>query len=166
MALSQRLIKLVFTRMLVRYGTAWASKWRGVDEEAVHADWAHELDGFGETAIRYGLEHLPPDFPPNSAQFKALCINRPEPSIPRLSAPKANPRVVKAIVERLAAAQRKVKPLDWAYALQEREKAGEKLTPTQRLVWRNALAEAPAAGIMEFNGVPAEALPPGMRGQA
>lgn len=167
MALSQRLIDLVFTRMLVRYGAAWVSKWRGIDEAAVRADWAHELDGLGEAAIRYALDHLPADFPPTASQFKALCINRPEPMPPLLPAPKADPKRVAAELERMRRVQAERQPLQWAYDLQEREKRGDSLSLTQMAAWRVALERAELPCMYgDFKPIPDEYLPPAMRKEA
>ena len=91
MPLPDSLIDSLFARLQVRYGAAWVAMWNGIDIDAVKADWADELAGFASApgAIRHGLDHLPPDRPPNVAQFRALCRNRPDYAAPALAAPKA-----------------------------------------------------------------------------
>ncbi len=69
----------LFARLAVRYGSAWAAKWEGLDMAAVRADWASELAVFAgwPEAIAYGLQHLPIDRPPTVTQFCALCRAAP-----------------------------------------------------------------------------------------
>lgn len=145
MALSNSWVEKIHARLLVRYGAAWIRMWEGIDPAAVQADWAEELAGFeaNPTAIKYALDNLPPDRPPTVAQFKALCINRPEPAPKALPAPKADDAVVKAVNEA-------VKPKTgaaanaWAYELRRRDRMGERLTFTQRQAWRDAIGDGPA----------------------
>lgn len=82
-------IDSLFARLAVRYGTAWAAKWEGLDMAAVRADWADELAGYAKkpAAIKHALGHLPPDRPPNVSQFLLLCRNCPEPFPALLMAP-------------------------------------------------------------------------------
>lgn len=164
MALSPRLIESIFARMLVRYGTAWTTRWQGIEIEAVKADWANELDGFDSIAIRHALEHLPEERPPTVAQFKANCYGRNKPSIPLLPPPKVERKRVEGLIRQMHATQKERRPLQWAHDLCTREKDGEDLTPVQMASWRKALAEAPTDTLMEFKGIPADSLPPAMRG--
>ena len=71
----------LFARLAVRYGSAWAAKWEGLDMAAVRADWADELAGYAKhpDAIKHALANLPTDRPPNVLQFILLCRNAPEP---------------------------------------------------------------------------------------
>jgi hypothetical protein len=165
MPLSQRWTDAIFARMLVRYGAQWLRMWDGVPMEAVKADWARELEGLegNGRVIQYALEHLPSDFPPNAAQFKLLCANRPEPEHKALPAPKADPERVKAALERMNALKSKLGPADWAHQMRDREKAGESLTETERTMWRAAVRNVPEPGVMAFKGIPDDVLPPGMR---
>lgn len=65
------------TRLLARYGTAWVRKWDGVDAGLMKADWAEVLHGITADGVRYALENLPPDNPPNATQFRAICLAKP-----------------------------------------------------------------------------------------
>ena len=38
MPLPLRFVKEIHARLAVRYGSAWVSKWAGVDQEAIEAD--------------------------------------------------------------------------------------------------------------------------------
>ena len=129
----------IHTRLLVRYGNEWISKWAGIPEEAVKADWANELAGVRAESIAYALDHLPRDRAPNAAQFHELCRCRPEPAA--LALPdytRADPEVVKAVtgaVKRAAGND----PKAWARRLKARIDAGYKPTITQRNMVRDAL---------------------------
>jgi hypothetical protein len=76
-------------RLAVRYGEAFTRQWNGMDRAAVLADWAGVLDGVRPEAIRYALDNLPPDRPPNALQFRALCrrATADERQAPALPAP-------------------------------------------------------------------------------
>lgn len=145
MSLPVAWVESLFGRLAVRYGSAWARMWEGIDPAAVRADWAEELAGFeaNPSAIQHALANLPPDRPPTVAQFKALCINRPEALPPLLPAPKADDAVVKAVNDA-------VKPKTgaaanaWAYELRRRDRMGERLTILQRKAWREAVGDGPA----------------------
>ncbi len=101
MPLESRMIDAIHTRLLVRYGARWVNFYAAADQSLVKADWAEELEGISSNAIRHALEHLPDDTPPNAAQFRKLCINRPLPPYRALPAPKANPEVAKAALEKM-----------------------------------------------------------------
>jgi hypothetical protein len=165
MPLHSRYVEAIFARLLVRYGTAWTGKWKGVDLEAVKADWALLLEGVSSNAIRYALENLPAEYPPTVAQFRALCCDRPNPEQKRLQAPKADPARVAAELQRMQRVRATRNRLQWAYDLQEREKAGERLTVAQQTAWRDVLARSVPLGSItgDFNPIPVDALPPGMR---
>ncbi len=143
MALSESWIDRIHARMLVRYGVAWMRMWEGIDPGAVKADWAEELDGFAinPDAIKHALDHLPPDRPPNAAQFKALCMTAPRFAPKALPAPKADPAVVAAAMARIKPPPGR-DPKAWAHELRSREERGDRLTITQKTMWRAALRHA------------------------
>lgn len=97
-----RWVDVLFTRLLVRYGDAWARKWEGIPEEAVKADWLEQLAtvyAARPQAIAHALNNLPADFPPNSEQFRKMCTGFPE-MVKALPAPAVKPepeRVAKAM---------------------------------------------------------------------
>jgi hypothetical protein len=162
-------IDSLFARLSVRYGAAWGRMYEGLELSAVKADWARELGAYAGNpdAIKYALDHLPSDWPPNVAQFKAICLNRPEPAPLQIAAPKPDKARLEAELFKLAKPA-KVNPLAWAYALQDREKRGEALTGAQRWAWREALQDGPKATTVmsEFTPIPADVLPPAMRQEA
>ena len=79
MAMSSSWVDELLGRLAVRYGEAFTRQYTaaGVDAKAVRADWADVLDGVSAESIRYALEYLPADKPPNALQFRALCRNAP-----------------------------------------------------------------------------------------
>lgn len=104
-----RWVDVLFTRLTVRYGDAWMRKWDGVDPCAVKADWQEQLQNIFDRnphAIAYALQHLPPDFPPNSEQFLKLCLQKP-PEHVALPAPvsKPDPQFAATVVQRIEAAK-------------------------------------------------------------
>lgn len=167
MALELRWVDRIHTRLMVRYGAAWLNLWNGVDEQLVKADWARELDGMSEAAISYVLNTLPHDRPPATAsQFRALAAHRPQYVTPALPSPKADPQRVASIIGGLRDKIARRKPLQWAYDLQAKEAAGERLNERQKAAWREALAEQVDESIGGvFTPIPDEFLPPGMRQQ-
>lgn len=162
MALSASLVEQVFARMLVRYGSAWRAKWQGVEPEAVKADWAEQLGGFGLAALTHGLANLPDDFPPSVTQFKALCLSRPNVvALPPLKRGPLPPEVAAKIAP-LVQAWKSRKPLQWAYDLQERERRGDSLSVTQRAAWRVTLQRRSDETIVgAFVPIPERLHPPG-----
>lgn len=103
-----RFVEQVFARMLVRYGAQWIRMWEGVEPEAVKADWARELAHATPEGIRYALDHLPPDRPPNVTQFKALMLNRPQKAYAELPRPPATPEEKQRVRDLLARARQAV----------------------------------------------------------
>ena len=103
-------VNSLFARLAVRYGSAWAAKWEGLDMDAVRADWADELAGYVNCpdAIKHALDHLPHDRPPNVLQFRALCIRRPETLLPALPAPDATPADKERVRNMLAGLKHKL----------------------------------------------------------
>jgi hypothetical protein len=65
--------------MLTRYGAAWDAKYAMNDPALVREDWARMLHGVANFRIRFALENLPADFPPNVLQFRKLCDAAPPP---------------------------------------------------------------------------------------
>lgn len=163
-----RWVERIFARMQVRYGSRWLALWAGVEPGAVQADWSRELAGLTGEAIAYGLEHLPEDHPPTVAQFKRLCLNAPR-TAEMLPPPKLDREglakvglVLQTVADGLKSQQRR-HPKQWAFDLQAREAAGERLSTVQRRFWREALADSDQAVITEMKPVPPELFPPQMR---
>ena len=65
-------VERIHQRLQVRYGSAWVSKWAGIDKEAIQADWADALDGMTLDTIKAALANLPDDFPPTATAFRKL----------------------------------------------------------------------------------------------
>lgn len=146
MSLSLQAIDRMFARLNVTYGRDFMARWEGQDVMAVKSSWAHELAGFENHlhSIAWALENLP-DRAPNIIEFRNLCRKAPAADVPRLPEPKADLARVNAELAKLAplkASLAKAAPvggLDWAYALQRRDNAGERLNMTVRKFYRQAL---------------------------
>lgn len=141
MQLPDSWVKSLFARLQVRYGDSWTRKWEGLDMAAVEADWSEELGGFANApdAIKYGLAHLPRDWPPTAGQFAALCLRRPDAEVPALPAPTASAEVVKAAIAKAIGPKSDTDPKSWAWKLRKREHECARLSITQRAMWREAL---------------------------
>lgn len=168
MALDPRRIDRIFARMLVRYGILWTRMWEGIEADAVKTDWAHELGRVSHDAIEYGLDHLPPDKPPTVTQFRALCgYHRPKQEQRKLPMEKVDPEKVEEALAKLRSLRERPMTTAWSDSLEERERLGDRLTPAQRQMWRDARRERghENASILvgEFRGIDPATLPPGMR---
>ena len=84
-------IDAIFARLTLLYGTNFLRLWASLDMTAVKAHWADELSGFQRhpEAIRYALEMVDPDCPPNVRQFRRLCLCAPAPKLAPLPPPHA-----------------------------------------------------------------------------
>lgn len=142
MALPDDWVKAIFTRLTIVYGVRFTQQWPGLDPEKVISVWAAELDGITSGGMAHALSNLPPDFPPNPMQFRALCNRRPLPAFRALPEPKtkASEAVRRKVSDGL---NRKAHdPKAWARRLKAREEAGETLKPIQASMWRQALASS------------------------
>jgi hypothetical protein len=104
--------------MLTRYGAAWDAKYAMNDPALVREDWARMLHGVANFRIRFALENLPADFPPNVLQFRKLCdAAPPPPDLVRLPhRPPVNPgglRRLAAMLGRIVEMQRKRNKRAW-----------------------------------------------------
>lgn len=145
MSLPAAWVNRVFEKLTLVYGQPFLKRWEGLDLEKVKADWAHELRGFAANpdAIKHGLKHLPADFPPTVLEFVKACQRAPVNFPPALPAPKASAEAVsqaKAYGIKLGSDR---DPQQWARELEDREKAGGRLTAAQRVMWRKTLAKQP-----------------------
>lgn len=140
--LEARWVDAIHTRLLVRYGAKWLNLFAGVDMDLVKQDWARELGRIPAASIKRALDSLPEDYPPNVSQFRALCIGPPDekPAIPWSQ--DVNPKVL-AEMKQIKASMDAVHPLAWARRLQQRESEGDRLTITQKTMWRDALKHQP-----------------------
>jgi hypothetical protein len=173
MALNLDTVDKIHTRLLVRYAGKWLNLYAGIDPSMVKSDWAEELGGMRGGRIEHAFQNLPPDNPPNAAQFRALCLLWRAPAPKALPAPKPDPEQARNGLERLNAAlagigkaQASRGRLQWAYDLQERDKQGDDLTHRQRADYKHALARYAPIQHSDMTPVPIEALPPAMRAEA
>jgi hypothetical protein len=81
MSLPEHWVNRIFEKLTLIYGRDFVNRWEsvGLPIEDVKADWAHELDFYEKSpnSIKYALENLPKDKPPNVLQFRDLCRQSP-----------------------------------------------------------------------------------------
>lgn len=147
MSLTLNAIDRLFARLIPTYGAQWTRMWEGIPISDVKTAWAYELAPFAGRldSIAWALENLPPRCP-NVIEFKALCRQAPRPPEQQLPLPKADPERVatelsklRDVATRSALETHAVDPKGWAKTLKARDEAGEKLNPTVRRFYREAL---------------------------
>lgn len=137
------LTEKVLSKLALTYGVRFNDVYAGMEPEMVRRNWAKELDGMSEDAIRYACNNLPERYPPNVLEFRRLCMSR-RTEATRLALPAPRPQGmppdVRAAIERLNRGNsRAMDQLAWARALRARELACEDLSHVQREMWRAAL---------------------------
>ena len=107
---ADRLLELIFAKLSLVYGRDFIGRWEGLDIGEVKADWRRELDAVLQhpQAVKYALQNLPPDRPPNVLQFRALCYGRPEPMFVALPRPTPSEADRQRVREMLGAVRRKI----------------------------------------------------------
>lgn len=144
MALSKQWVDAIFTRLTVRYGSAFLGRWNGIDMELVKADWAEELAGLENwpDAIKHALDTLQADkSAPTVNEFKAACLRCPKTAL-ELPPPPANPAFAKQVLGQVSRKQSGVNVYtDWIHRGLAGLKSGVKRSPTVERMIREA-AEA------------------------
>lgn len=127
MTLPDAWVDHLFSKLAVRYGDAWIRKWEGIPMAAVRADWAEVLGGMDGKALSFGLDSLPPDYPPTAAAFRQACNARPlQEQLPQLPAPTADQRErLQGLRTELAGALAPKPPRQWARTVMERHESGK-----------------------------------------
>jgi hypothetical protein len=133
---------MVFSKLTVRYGRDFLSRYEGQDLAVVKANWAEEMAGLQDRpeAIKYALDH-PTAKPPNVVEFIESCRRAPTRALFAIAPPSANPDVIERAMRKAQEAFRhKGDVLDPIRNLRRRELDGDKtLTRAQREFWRTAL---------------------------
>lgn len=142
--LDDTLTEQILSKLALTYGVRFHDAYAGMDHGMVRRNWAKELDGVSREGVIYAMANLPDRFPPNVLEFRKLCQSRrTEAEQLRLPPPKpaAMSEAMKARIAGLTRPRRDLDPRAWAKRLRARELACERLTPTQREFWREALRE-------------------------
>ena len=102
MPLPQPWVDRLFEKLTLVYGRQFLDRWRDLDIEAVKADWARELDAFGQhpEMLAYALANLPADRPPTVLQLRDIARKMPPPKHQALPAPVADREKVRQLLER------------------------------------------------------------------
>jgi hypothetical protein len=132
----------LFQKFGLIYGVDVARRYQGLDPAEIKRQWQEALAGFKDNpaAIKFALDHLPPDRCPNVLQFRDLCRQAPPKQMLKLDLGKANKEVVDNEIRKLVADAFIVNNhLDWAYKLKKRHESGERLSATQIKAYQEAL---------------------------
>jgi hypothetical protein len=108
-------IDRIFDKLTLTYGQQFLGRWRDVDMNSVKSDWLHELSGFERfpEAIQFALQNLP-ESPPTVIQFRALCRSAPRKEVLELPLPKADPAIVRKVLDGLSKPVSTVDHKAWA----------------------------------------------------
>ena len=143
MSLPLNWVERIFDKLLLVYGRDFTGRWEGLDISTVKTDWSHELSGFEKhpEAIKHALQNLPASRAPTVYEFRNLCVSAPKTTTFELPAPPADPVFVAEIAKRLRVDPEKPAHgmKEWAYRLQTRDKAGERINANQKRCYRAAL---------------------------
>ena len=136
-----------------------------MDISAVKADWSRELGFYADKpgAIRYALEHLPADNPPNVLQFRAMCANAPDDK-PLQLPPPLNPDGLRRMAGEMAS--KKIGGVTFAELLERHRKLRDEglQSPAQK-DWLRSVEKTAAADVLFDSApqIPDHLLPPAMR---
>jgi hypothetical protein len=174
MALDSQVVDEIHARLAIRYGAKWMNLWTGIPQEAVKADWAEQLSGLTPAGVRYALDNLPADAPPNVAQFRAMANRAPEYQPPALPAPPPSPKGLQRVADAISKATgRKLETVaekaERCFARLRALRDAGRLSAGQRdFLQRAEAGMSPSAGerFMDFTAPPLHVLPPGMRAEA
>ena len=124
-------VDALFDRLSLRYGRAFPLRWKGLDLEAVKADWACELSSYAERpeAIEHALALVDPAEPPTAAQFRNLCDTAPVEAFRLQPEPKQAHRAAEVRRKYLRPVPpRSGRELAWAADMVQRAQAGERVS--------------------------------------
>lgn len=147
MSLPPNVVDRIFQRMAATYGASWDRSLGQAPIGDLKSAWSYELQGFAANldAIAWALENLP-ETPPNVIQFRNLARRAPQPEVPRLPEPPADPVRLRKELAKLAPlieeARRKVNDnrLGWAHRIVARADGGERIVPATLRMAKDALA--------------------------
>ena len=167
MPLPLRYVEEIHARLQVRYGSSWTTKWAGVDQAAIVADWADQLDGMKPEGIKKALASLPVDFPPTAPGFRVLGMIRDE-AAPAIALPPPDPVGLKRIAASLSPiVNHQEPPSEWMARLQRDVLAGNASAARvrhYRIAEENGYyGNVAAASMGDFTPPPESSLPPEMR---
>lgn len=146
--LDESVIEKILSKLALTYGVRFNDVYAGMDAAMVRRNWAKELGDVSREGIDYAFDNLPERFPPNVLEFRKLCQSR-RTEAARLALPPPKPEgltdsmkdIIAGTLKRMGVRQGEGNARAWAQRLRARELACERLTPTQREMWRAALRE-------------------------
>ncbi len=133
-------VDAIFSKLAIRYGSAFTDRWRDVDVALVKADWAERLGGFRSKpeCISYALENLPPVKAPTVDEFRFIANGAPT-NVKQLPPPKATPEVIAKAMQALQINHDKPGPKDWAKRILDNHANGIPVKPICLRFAREAL---------------------------
>lgn len=125
-------IDALFSQLTMAYGTRFRDQWAGQPAEGVKRLWRRELASMPTYRVRWAARNLPPDFPPNAMQFRALCAKAPAEG-QALALEQRWERPSASMLARMQslAEYRGHDPMAWLERLQQRAASGEHLGKRQ-----------------------------------
>jgi hypothetical protein len=130
MSLRAEFVDVLFDRLSLRYGRAFLARWKGLDLQAVKADWARELSSYAERpdAIEHALALADPAEPPTAAQFRDLCSTPPTPAFRAQPQAKQAQRAAEVRRQCLRPVMPRIgRDVRWAADMVRRAQAGERV---------------------------------------
>lgn len=140
-------VDYVFSALAATYGSAWDRALGSAPIADVKTVWCDALSDFmhsddAKRAIVWGLKNLP-DTVPNARQFRTLCRQAPAKAQVMLPSPKADPVIVKKVVEGIKKPSSNPHGMKaWAYQLRAMEAGGYKLSRYQKMSVNAAIGGA------------------------
>lgn len=134
MSLPLQAVDRLFQRLAATYGASWDRSLGQSPIGDVKSAWSHELAGFCNRldALAWALEHLP-ERCPNVIEFRNIARKAPDPEVPRLPEPPADPERIKRELAKLAPILAQARKdngddrLAWARRIVSRRQQGEKI---------------------------------------
>lgn len=144
MSLPTKAVDRLFERLSATYGSAWTRQWADVPMLDVKSAWSHELSGYRLESLAWALENLP-ERCPNVIEFRNLCRRAPQPEVPQLPEPKADPARLAQEFAKLGEIRAKAKDFKvdhkaWARRIIARADSGDKVAPFCLRLAKEALA--------------------------
>ena len=130
MALPVEYVERIHQRLAIRFGSRWSSMWAGIPQADLVQDWSEQLSRLTVEGIKFALENLPTEFPPNASEFRAIANRAPVAAPLMLGAPEVDPVVAKAALSVMKTTGMPT-PAEWMVQL-ERDVLAGTATPARK----------------------------------
>lgn len=123
MALPVEYVERIHKRLAIRFGSRWSGMWAGIPQDELVQDWAEQLSRVTVERIKFALENLPAEFPPNASEFRAIANRMPVAAPLALTGPPVDPVVAKKALSTMQTAGMPT-PSEWMAQLERDVLAG------------------------------------------